>query len=265
MNIWWQIFLINSRYTSDTVLRKAPITIIEKTAALTLVKKTSVTHNEGESQKVTAERAPCSQSAVSADIHGKLSVREKCGRKRCAGNKDDHSRESNVELNRIQGTWGNFTSPSILIPQPWVDLPQEEKNSVSDQLISAGSIRVSSCWVKLLQRDHEQLTLMEPRCYDSPWQPTKKNKNRTAYFTPLTLEILLSEGESIFRRKSKPDAAARERKLGLNIVWLFRIEPKTAGLVLNLKICSDLGAIPREEISQKWKGKTEEKPGNARG
>ena len=66
-----------------------------KTADLTVVQKTLIDtlHEEGKPQKVIAERAGCSQSAVSKHIHGKLTGREKCGRKRCPSNRDDRSLE----------------------------------------------------------------------------------------------------------------------------------------------------------------------------
>ena len=68
-------------------------TIMGKTTDLTAVQKTIINtlHKEGKSQKVTAERADCSQSAVSKYIYRKLTERKKCGRKRCTSNRDDHS------------------------------------------------------------------------------------------------------------------------------------------------------------------------------
>ena len=60
------------------------MTVVQKTIIDTL-------HKEGKPQKVIAERAGCSQSAVSKYIHRKLTGRKKCGRKRCTSNTEDHS------------------------------------------------------------------------------------------------------------------------------------------------------------------------------
>ncbi len=46
-------------------------------------------HKEGKPQKVIAQRAGCSQSAVSKYIHRMLTGRKKCGMKRCTSNTDD--------------------------------------------------------------------------------------------------------------------------------------------------------------------------------
>lgn len=75
-----------------------------KTADLTVVQKTLIDtlHKEGKPQKVIAERAGCSQSAVSKHIHGKLTGREKCGRKRCTSNRDDRSLEKIVKQSRFK-------------------------------------------------------------------------------------------------------------------------------------------------------------------
>ncbi len=64
-----------------------------KTTDLTVVQKTIIDtlHKEGKPQKVIAERAGCSQSAVSKYIHRKLTGWKKCGRKRCTSNRDDRS------------------------------------------------------------------------------------------------------------------------------------------------------------------------------
>ncbi|KAM9488445.1 uncharacterized protein Hap1MRO34_005380 [Clarias gariepinus] len=64
-----------------------------KTADLTSNQKTIIDtlHKEGKPQKVIAIKACCSQSAVSRHIRGKMTGREKCGRKRCTSNIDDRS------------------------------------------------------------------------------------------------------------------------------------------------------------------------------
>ena len=53
-------------------------------------------------QKVIAEKAGSSQSAVSKHIHGKLTGREKCGRKRCPSNRDDRSLDRIVRQSRFK-------------------------------------------------------------------------------------------------------------------------------------------------------------------
>ncbi|CAJ0961194.1 unnamed protein product [Ranitomeya imitator] len=66
-------------------------TIMGKTANLTDVQKAVIDtlHKEGKPQKVViAKEAGCSQSAVSKHINGKLSGRQKCGRKRCTSKRD---------------------------------------------------------------------------------------------------------------------------------------------------------------------------------
>ena len=75
-----------------------------KTADLTVVQKTLIDtlHEEGKPQKVIAERAGCSQSAVSKHIHGKLTGREKCGRKRCPSKRGDRSLERVVRQRRFK-------------------------------------------------------------------------------------------------------------------------------------------------------------------
>ena len=75
-----------------------------KTTDLTVVQKTIIDtlHKEGKSQKVIAERAGCSQSAVSKYIHRKLTGRKKCGRKRCTSNRDDHSLGKIVRKSRFK-------------------------------------------------------------------------------------------------------------------------------------------------------------------
>lgn len=66
-----------------------------KTAVLTVAQKMIIItlDKEGKPQKVIAERPVCSQSAESKHIHGNLTGREKCGRKRCTSNRDEHSIE----------------------------------------------------------------------------------------------------------------------------------------------------------------------------
>lgn len=49
-----------------------------------------------------AEQAGCSQSAVSKHINGKLTGWEKCGRKRCKGNRDDRSLEQTDKKSRFK-------------------------------------------------------------------------------------------------------------------------------------------------------------------
>ncbi|XP_023127019.1 uncharacterized protein rbis [Amphiprion ocellaris] len=54
-------------------------------------------HKEGQPHRVISKEAGCSQSSVSKHINGKLSGREKCGRKRCTTNRDDRSLERIVK------------------------------------------------------------------------------------------------------------------------------------------------------------------------
>lgn len=70
-----------------------------KTAGWTVVQKMIIDtlHKKGKSQKVIAEKAGCSQSAVSDHINGKLTGRE-CGRKSFTSNKDDLSLEIDWEF-----------------------------------------------------------------------------------------------------------------------------------------------------------------------
>lgn len=49
-----------------------------------------------------AEKAGCSQSAVSKHFNGKLTGWEKCGRKRCKGNRDDCSLEQTDKKSRLK-------------------------------------------------------------------------------------------------------------------------------------------------------------------
>ena len=74
-------------------------TIMGKTADLTVVQKTVINslHKEGKPQKVIAKDAGCSQTALSKQIHRKLSGRKKCGRKRCTSNRDYRSLERIVK------------------------------------------------------------------------------------------------------------------------------------------------------------------------
>ena len=74
-------------------------TIMGKTADLTVVQKTVIDslHKEGKPQKVIAKDAGCSQTALSKQIHRKLSGRKKCGRKRCTSNRDYRSLERIVK------------------------------------------------------------------------------------------------------------------------------------------------------------------------
>ncbi|KAM9488957.1 uncharacterized protein Hap1MRO34_005782 isoform 1-T3 [Clarias gariepinus] len=75
-----------------------------KTADLTVDQKTIIDtlHKEGKPQKYIAKKACCSQSAVSKHIRGKMTGREKCGRKRCTSNKDDRSLEKIVMQSRYK-------------------------------------------------------------------------------------------------------------------------------------------------------------------
>src|SRR4029434_3708011 len=79
-------------------------TIIGTTADVTVDQKTLIDtlHEEGKPQKVIAGRAGCSQSALSKHIHGKLTGREKCGRKRCPSNWHDRSLERIVKQSRCK-------------------------------------------------------------------------------------------------------------------------------------------------------------------
>lgn len=48
-------------------------------------------HSKDKPQRVFAEQAGCSQSAISELINGRLTGRETCGRKRSTRNRVDHS------------------------------------------------------------------------------------------------------------------------------------------------------------------------------
>ena len=80
-----------------------------KTADLTVVQKTLIDtlHEEGKPQKVIAERADCSQRVLYQSIfnenhNGKLTGREKCGRKRCPSKRGDRSLERVVRQRRFK-------------------------------------------------------------------------------------------------------------------------------------------------------------------
>lgn len=75
-----------------------------KTADLTVAQKKIIDslHKEGKPQKVIAKKAGCSQSSVSKHITGKLTGREKCGRKRCTSSKDDCSLEMIVKKSQFK-------------------------------------------------------------------------------------------------------------------------------------------------------------------
>ncbi len=68
-------------------------TIMGKTADLTVVQNTIIDtlHKEGKPQTFIAKEAGCSQSAVSKHNNRKLSVKIKCGRKRCTTNRENRS------------------------------------------------------------------------------------------------------------------------------------------------------------------------------
>ncbi len=68
-------------------------TTLGKTVDQTVVQKTIIDtlHKEGKPQTFIAKEAGCSQSAVSKHVNRKLSVRKKCGRKRCPTNRENCS------------------------------------------------------------------------------------------------------------------------------------------------------------------------------
>lgn len=78
--------------------------IMGKTSDLTIVQKTIIDtlQKEGKTQKVIAEKAGCSQSAVSKHIRGNVTGRKKCGRKRCTTNRDDRNLEKIVKRRRFK-------------------------------------------------------------------------------------------------------------------------------------------------------------------
>ncbi len=79
-------------------------TIMGKTADLTVVQKTIIDtlHKEGKPQTFIAKEAVCSQSAVSKHVNRELSRRQKCGRKRCTTNRENHSLMRIVKQNRFK-------------------------------------------------------------------------------------------------------------------------------------------------------------------
>ncbi len=79
-------------------------TIMGKTADLTVVQKTIIDtlNKEGKPQTFIAKEAGCSQSAVSKHVNRKLSGRNKCGRKRCTTNRENHSLMMIVKQNRYK-------------------------------------------------------------------------------------------------------------------------------------------------------------------
>lgn len=84
-----------------------------------------------------------------------------------------------------------------------------------------------------MHHGHQKPTLIEPPFYDSPWQPP--TKKRSAYFTPLELEILMhtySTHEHIFRGKRDTAAAAKEKELSLNVVFSFNGEFSLITLII---------------------------------
>ncbi len=77
-------------------------TIMGKTADLTVVQKTTIVtlHKEGNTQKVIAKEAGCSQSSVSKHINREAKVRKICGRKKkCTSNRDNRILERIVKQN----------------------------------------------------------------------------------------------------------------------------------------------------------------------
>ncbi len=79
-------------------------TIMGKTADMTVAQKTIIDtlHKEGKQQTFIAKEAVCSQSAVTKHINRKLSVRKKCGRKRCTTNQEDRSLMRIVKQNQFK-------------------------------------------------------------------------------------------------------------------------------------------------------------------
>ncbi len=76
-------------------------TIMEKTADLTVVQKTTIDtlHKEGKTQKIIAKEAGCSQSSVSKHINREAKGRKRCGRKKCTSNRDNCTLERIVKQN----------------------------------------------------------------------------------------------------------------------------------------------------------------------
>ncbi len=77
-------------------------TIMGKAADLTVVQETIIDtlHKEGKPQTSIAKEAGCSQSAVSKHVNRKLSIRKKCGRKRCTTN-----RENRILMTIVKQNW----------------------------------------------------------------------------------------------------------------------------------------------------------------
>ncbi len=75
-----------------------------KTADLTVVQKTIIDtlHKKAKPQTCIAKEAGCSQNAVSKHINRKLSVRKKCGRKRCTTKRENRSLMRIVKQNRFK-------------------------------------------------------------------------------------------------------------------------------------------------------------------
>ncbi len=75
-----------------------------KTADLTVVQKTIIDtlHKEGKPPTFIAQKAVCSQRAVSKHVNRKLSGRKKCGRKRCTTNQKNRSLMRIVKQNRFK-------------------------------------------------------------------------------------------------------------------------------------------------------------------
>ncbi len=101
IRIWWHDNqLINSKHLQRfpepqkwSQFGSLGYTIMGKTVVLTVIQNTIIDtlHKEGKPQTFIAKEAGCSQSAVSKHANRKLSVRKKCGRKRCTTNRENHS------------------------------------------------------------------------------------------------------------------------------------------------------------------------------
>ncbi len=85
----------------DTIMGRLDLTDVQKTIIDTL-------HKEGKPQTFIAKEAGCSQSAVSKHVNKELSGRKKCGRKRCATNRENRSLMRIVKQNRFKNLL-NFT------------------------------------------------------------------------------------------------------------------------------------------------------------
>lgn len=65
---------------------------------------TDTLHIEDKPQKLISEKAGCSLSAVLKHVYGKLTGREKCGRKRCISSSNDCSFEKMTQrFGRMEG------------------------------------------------------------------------------------------------------------------------------------------------------------------